>query len=619
MLRDRLWKAESAEYLAVARIACGLVMLYEFYKMWQGRLPGDPRTITHNFGQLQHRFFAAPYHSVYYYVSDWLPRLQTPEWMRFFTGLWAVCGAAVVLGLYYHLAIATFTALFAYHYLLGQEHYLNHQYLFLVICAVMALLPANGIWSLDALLHRWKTGQSLLPTGRVPRWMRLVLVLLLDITYIYGGYQKVNVDWLRAEPLFAWLPCRKIPDAVCTLLHGNWWYPYVMSYGGLVYDIAIPFILHSSRWLPLGLLLSLIFHLHNYLQFNIGVFPWMCLAFTTLYLPPDWPSRWWELVPRWPYEDTVPDRHVSFEDTEKSARVSGMRYCWWWRAVFTLCLAMAVVQVTVPLRSSLYPTDPAWTDEGHMFSWRMKLRDRQTQGTFILHDLCSDTKTVYDPMNCTLWNQQYDERGRITRPGTPLLSTRAWKKVRTRPDMLQVFSRSLGAFFERHFERLDKLATQGRGAREGCHVAVYGDFIMSLNRRPWAHIVDPDLDLADPELSNWVSDWMLPEPDMPGFYRHQYPWVFWPALVGLAKDNPCTPWHYDMADDSVRSYPDATCLRWWYKNGGREEWFSMHWLHPLRIWDTWIHRKFEDVQNADRPHQDDQVWVPAEEGDEEVR
>lgn len=614
-----MWRSESAEYLAVVRVAWGLLILYEFFKMWEGHLPWDyPATTAHNFGQLHYRFFTAPYHSVYHYAEAWLPGLQTPEWMRFFTSLWAVCGVAVVLGIYYHLAMAVFLALFTYHYLLAQEYYLNHQYLFIVITGLLTLLPAAQQWSVSALVHRWQTGETL-SSGRVPRWMRMALVVLLDIVYLMGGFQKMNVDWLRAEPLLAWLPCAKTAPYICALLHGNWWYPYIMSYGGLAFDLSVPFLLHSRRWLPLGLLLSLAFHIHNYLQFSIGAFPWMCLALTSLYLPPDWPSRIWTAVPHWPCDQGKPGpkpEEKAEPEPKPEPEPEEESYTWWWYVIFALCLLIVLSQVAIPLRVSLlpsvYPTDPAWSDEGHMFSWRMKLRDRQVRGNFVLRDSCTNSAIVYHPLDCTRWNRQYDQQGKVIRDGIPLVSSRTWKKIRTRPDMLQRFSRSLGAFFERY------LMQTAPGPREDCHVSVYGNFEASINRRPWTRLVDRSLDLADLGLSTWASDWLRPEPAMPGFYRYQYPWVFAPALLGLAEDNPCYPWHYNMADDTVRSYGDDACSIWWYLEGGQEAWFTGSPL--LRLWETWAHGKFEDTVRAHSAVPVPELMpVMEEEADEECR
>ena len=44
------------------------------------------------------------------------------------------------------------------------------------------------------------------------------------------------------------------------------------------------------------------------------------------------------------------------------------------------------IQILLPLRHWLYPGDVAWTEEGHRFSWRMKLRDKQGTVAFLITD-----------------------------------------------------------------------------------------------------------------------------------------------------------------------------------------------------------------------------------------
>ena len=53
----------------------------------------------------------------------------------------------------------------------------------------------------------------------------------------------------------------------------------------------------------------------------------------------------------------------------------------------TLLGIYVAFQLLVPLRHWLYPGDVNWTDEGHRFSWRMKLRYKERgQSTFTAYD-----------------------------------------------------------------------------------------------------------------------------------------------------------------------------------------------------------------------------------------
>src|SRR5690606_6093054 len=48
--------------------------------------------------------------------------------------------------------------------------------------------------------------------------------------------------------------------------------------------------------------------------------------------------------------------------------------------------AWMAFQLLFPLRHWLYPGDVAWTEEGHKFSWRMKLRDKGGHAVFYATD-----------------------------------------------------------------------------------------------------------------------------------------------------------------------------------------------------------------------------------------
>ena len=44
------------------------------------------------------------------------------------------------------------------------------------------------------------------------------------------------------------------------------------------------------------------------------------------------------------------------------------------------------VQILVPLRHFLYPGSVHWNEEGHRFSWHMKLRDKDARARFYIVD-----------------------------------------------------------------------------------------------------------------------------------------------------------------------------------------------------------------------------------------
>ena len=70
------------------------------------------------------------------------------------------------------------------------------------------------------------------------------------------------------------------------------WAAYFFSYGGLSFDLGIGFVLlwRKTRWL--GILAVFFFHLMNNWMFSIGVFPFLMIGATVLFLEPDTPRKW---------------------------------------------------------------------------------------------------------------------------------------------------------------------------------------------------------------------------------------------------------------------------------------------------------------------------------------
>jgi len=61
--------------------------------------------------------------------------------------------------------------------------------------------------------------------------------------YFYAGLAKINSDWLiEAMPLKIWLPTNTELPFIKTLLNQNWVH-YAFSWTGMIYDLAIPFLL----------------------------------------------------------------------------------------------------------------------------------------------------------------------------------------------------------------------------------------------------------------------------------------------------------------------------------------------------------------------------------------
>lgn len=133
-------------------------------------------------------------------------------------------------------------------------------------------------------------------------------------------------------------------------------------------------------------------------------------------------------------------------------------------------------QILFPLRHLLYPGSPSWNEEGHRFSWQMKLRDKRARAVF----------TVLDPATGVEWD--------IT--PRDLLERHQAGKVASRPDMVLQYAHYIARLFDEQEGITD--------------VEVRVRVCASLNGRPAQLLIDPDVDLMQIERNLAHADWVLP-------------------------------------------------------------------------------------------------------------
>lgn len=116
-----------------------------------------------------------------------------------------------------------------------------------------------------------------------------------------------------------------------------------------------------------------------------------------------------------------------------------------------------------------------WTEEGHNFSWHMKLRTKGGAAVF----------TVTHPGSGQSWTIKPEA----------YLETHQLTKVITKPDLLVLFARHLAE--EKRREGYDQVEVRA-------HVMV------SLNGRQKQLLIDPRVDLAKEEVSLLPARWIVP-------------------------------------------------------------------------------------------------------------
>ena len=124
--------------------------------------------------------------------------------------------------------------------------------------------------------------------------------------------------------------------------------------------------------------------------------------------------------------------------------------------------AVVCLMVLFPGRFILYGTDVSWTERGHRFAWRVMLNEKSGLVSYrVIH---GDQQWTVSPR---------DE-----------LSELQHEQMRTQPDLIRQYAQHLGKRYD---------------------AAVYADAWASLNGRPSARLLDPEVDLTRPVSEGWIT------------------------------------------------------------------------------------------------------------------
>jgi vitamin K-dependent gamma-carboxylase len=445
-----LFQPVDAASLGALRIMFGLLMLWDVGRFFAA-------------GWIDRYYVEPPIHFTYLFF-EWVKPMPGP-WMHALFAVLGILSLLITVGLFYRAATWLFAFGFTYVFLLEQARYLNHFYLIVLVSFLLCFVDANRWMALDTRLSRSR------PPETVPFWQVGLLQAQMFIVYFFGGIAKLNPDWLRAEPVRQWMQERAHFPVAGPILAMDW-VPWFIAYGGVIFDLAIGFILINRRTRLLGIVLAFGFHATNNYLFKIGVFPYLAMGLTLLFLNPDWPRRLLRdlgLAPT-PTPTPTPTRGEAASPTLPPPKTQ--------LPVTIAIAAYLAVQVLLPLRHWLYPGDVNWTEEGHRFSWRMKLRSKDARLTMHVRDPDTQRAWVVDPLKHLMpWQVQ---------------------SMTGRPDMVLQFAHAMRNHYGRKY-----------GIRKP---EVYARVLCSLNGKPEGDLIDTDMDLATQPRGLAPAPWILRHP-----------------------------------------------------------------------------------------------------------
>lgn len=230
----------------------------------------------------------------------------------------------------------------------------------------------------------------------------------------------------------------------------------MIAYGGILFDgLIIPALLWK-RTRKYAFFISIFFHLFNSFVFQVGIFPYLSLAFCLFFFEPD----------------TIRRIFLRKKPLYSDAQVQIPKN---YRVYVSLFSIYFLIQIALPLRHHLIEDDVLWTEEGHRLSWRMMLRAKGGSTTFrVVNKNTNETTLV-----------KFED----------YLSKKQERTVSSKPDVMWQFA-----------QRLKKTY-----AEKGQDVAVYVTAYVSVNGRRGEMLIDPEVDLANEEWSHFKHhDWILP-------------------------------------------------------------------------------------------------------------
>jgi vitamin K-dependent gamma-carboxylase len=446
--KDYLFEPVSAASLGIFRILWGGVMFYYFLIL--------------AIGGGKYKYLDTIFHFKYP-LFEWVTVLPSNlMYLCFYGGV--LLSIMMSLGLYYKFTSKALFVIYAYIFLLDMSYWNNHYYAYGLISAFFVISDANRAYSLDKKrlnLDDW-----------IPRWQLLLFRFQFVIIYIYGGFSKLqNKDWMSNLSGYSMLQNN-------LKWEHNIVYPLslIVTYGGLMYDLIIGFLLlrRKSLWGCIPFILA--FNISNSYLFNIGTFPYAMIASFVLFIPPllirNKISLWTNGSSEYSKEKySLPDSITQ-------------------RLIYYGLITFVVFQLLFPFRSIFYEGSVFWTAEGKLCAWHMMA-----------------SSNYVDAQSFTVL--EYNEEKTVVQKREPLDASKFLNEKQRR---------TMGSFpwVIPQFAKFLKKEAELAGFK---NVAITGRIYLSRNYRPKTLVIEPDIDLSALEVKHFQhNEWLLRYNDEDGYF-----------------------------------------------------------------------------------------------------
>lgn len=447
------------------------------------------------------KYFLEPEFHFKYFGFSWVPVF--PGWILYpIFIILCIAALGICLGVLFRTSVLIYLIGFVYFNLLDVSTYLNHYYLIALLLWILLWTEADSCFSVAHFLATYRKGRWSIP--RVPNWNLYLLRFQIGCVYFFGGIAKLVPDWiLDAQPLRIWL----VRSTDFPLIGNFFSYPiagYIFSYGGIVFDLLVPFCLLKSKLRPWAYGFVLIFHAMTWRLFPIGMFPWVMSFSALLFFSPNWPLNARRFLKKrgiFPYGEIRNLIHSAWTKLPVQLRfdTAGIflrilkileKPNEWGRKIedrignfrtkigpglgFWLWGAYVLFHILFPLRHFFYPGNHLWTEQGYRFAWHIMLIQKNGIASFRVVNLRTGETQFVLPENYL----------------TELQKT----MMSTQPDLILQFAHFLG--------NKEKKKT-------GDEIAVYAEVRVSLNGKKSSILIDPNRDLMKVKDDFSHKDWIL--------------------------------------------------------------------------------------------------------------
>lgn len=381
---------------------------------------------------------------------EWLQPLPG-HGMYIYFALMGTLGLFIALGYKYRFNAMAFALLWTGVYLMQKTSYNNHYYLLMLLAYIMAFLPAHKDASLDAKLNPQLRSHTMF------NWVRWMIILQLFIVYTYASIAKLYGDWLDFSIIEILVQSKKEYWLIGDFLQLKWVHK-IVAFFGIFFDLLIVPALLWKRTRKAAFVLAIFFHLFNSIVFQIGIFPYLSLAFTVFFFEPQTIRNLF-----------LKTKSVQIEPAPATPNTKNL--------ILSVLSIYFVVQLILPVRHHFFKDDVLWTEEGHRLSWRMMLRTRTGNIQYRIVNTSNGETTRID----------LDD----------YLTSKQKSRVACYPDFAWQFAQHLKKEY----------------AKNGEVIQVYVKNKVKVNNGVYAEFINPETDLASVPWKHFShNEWILPSP-----------------------------------------------------------------------------------------------------------